>query len=211
MRTLLALALAAIPLAACSRGSDDADVKVVGTGLPADWRGRADDSSSVADVSWTPDGSGARVVTGPAFIAWRVADTARGTYRIEATMRQLAPYKHFEASGIFLGGSDLEGPAQRYLYFLVRGDGLFLVKVREGSSTRDVVPWTASPAVAKLDAAGTATWPLAVQVTPDTIRFFVGDQPVTAIAAAGLPSAGQVGVRVNHNLQARVEGPVIRR
>ena len=61
---------------------------------------------------------------------WRPKDTASGNYTVSATIDQLGKPAHPEAYGIFIGGSDLSGPNQSYLYFLVRGTGEMFAKTR---------------------------------------------------------------------------------
>ncbi len=46
------------------------------------------------------------------------------------------------AYGLFVGGQDLEGDDQKYLYFLIRRSGEFLIKTRAGDETSVVHPWT---------------------------------------------------------------------
>ncbi len=115
---------------------------------------------------------------------------------------------HPEAYGLFVGGKNLSSDAASYLYFLVRGDGKYLIKQRESATdTRTLVDWTASPAVHVADAAGKATNALRVQVGTDSVRFFANDRPVAALATAKTgPLAGTAGLRVNHNLDVHVDG-----
>jgi hypothetical protein len=76
------------------------------------------------------EAEGVGIVTGPAGIAWRPTDVvASGDFRAEATFVQYeAPIGYREAYGVFVGGSDLQGPDQEYIYLLVRPTGDFLVK-----------------------------------------------------------------------------------
>ena len=39
--------------------------------------------------------------------------------------------------GLVFGGSDLKGPQQKYLYFMVAQNGTWLAKRREGDATAD--------------------------------------------------------------------------
>jgi hypothetical protein len=135
---------------------------------------------------------------------WAAGDTASGRYVARARFAQLQAPSHPEAFGLFVGGQDLEGPAQRYTYFVVRGTGEYLIRVREGAGTRDVRGWTAAPSIAKQDADGRASYDLAVRVDPDSTRFLVGDTPVHAVAAGAVPTDGVAGVRINHNLRLEV-------
>lgn len=145
---------------------------------------------------------GWHITTGPAVIAYDPAWVAIGSYRVEMESF-LFPGERQEGFGLFVGGRDLEGDGQTYLYVLLRKDGQLLVKRRQGADTPTVVPWMAHPAIVP-QTEGTAKNVLAVDVAADSVRVFVNDQQVTAIARAGLPTDGQVGLRVNHALNLHV-------
>jgi hypothetical protein len=184
-----------------------------GAGVPAGFLGRTDrPSQALADVRYAPrDGGAWEVTTGPAHILWAAGDTATGRYAARARFTQLEAPSHPEAFGLLVGGRDLEGEAQRYTYFVVRGTGEYLVRVREGAATRDVRGWTAAPALAKQDAEGRASYDLAVRVDQDSTRFLVGETPVFAVAAGAVPTDGVAGVRVNHNLHLELRPVAITR
>ena len=63
-----------------------------------------------------------------------------------------------ERYGLFIGGRDLSSPNRAYTYFLVRGNGQFLVKSRAGAKTSDILAWRADPAVTQADSTGKATY-----------------------------------------------------
>jgi hypothetical protein len=136
---------------------------------------------------------------------------ASGSYTVTSTIEQLAAPAHPEAYGIFVGGRDLDAAGQRYLYFLVRGTGEMMAKVRDGNKTRDVLAWQKNAAVPAANAAGQASYKLAIQVNPDSVRFFVNDQRAAAVAAANLPTNGVYGVRINHNLHVRATPATVTR
>src|SRR5690606_30180612 len=90
------------------------------------------------------------VTTGPAHIVYAAADTAAGNYTVTATVDQMEQPQHPEAFGLFIGGSNLDQlTGQTYTYFIVRHTGEYMVRVREGATTRTVAEWTASPDVPK--------------------------------------------------------------
>src|SRR2546428_458085 len=95
----------------------------------------------------------------------------------------------------------------RYTYYLVRGDGTFLIKRRvAGDSTVQVTNgWTPSDAVVKADSAGQATNQLGVVVAGGTVTFLANGKEVYTARAAGLDTQGLVCYRVNHKL----EGPLV--
>ena len=103
------------------------------------------------------------------------ADTdGSGPFHTLATFTQTKPSKHPEGYGLFLGGKGLDGAAQRYLYFLVRQDGSYLIKRREGEKTSDVSKgWVQHAAVKRPDAKGTATNLLEVDNKRDPSRVVI--------------------------------------
>jgi len=156
-------------------------------------------SDSVYLVTMPP---GWHITTGPALITWDPAWQAAGTYRVELEAF-LFPGERQEGYGLFLGGKDLEGPNQTYVYVLLRKNGQLLVKRRDGAETATLVDWMPHPAIVP-QTEGTAKNVLAVDVGADSLRVSVNGEPVTAVARKGLPTDGQVGLRVNHALNLHV-------
>src|SRR3989442_7447778 len=112
-----------------SAQSHDRDAKIAGGGtLPAGWHARTDKNKSLADAKIATMGGGIHVTLGPAVILWRARDLAARNYRVVATFTQTKNPHHPEAYGLFIGGRHLADPQNRYTYFLVRGDGKFLLK-----------------------------------------------------------------------------------
>jgi hypothetical protein len=213
MRLTLTAALLAVlttPLAAQDATKSDPDKAVAGGGtLPAGWALRVDGKGDPKNVKVVTMGQGLHVTLGPAVILYRESTDGTGPFHTLATFTQTKPSAHPEGYGLFFGGKGLEGDAQSYTYFLVRQDGSFLVKRRDGSKTSDVSKgWTAHSAVKKPDAKGSATNLLEVdnKVDPAKITFKVNGQDVLSMDAAGVAVDGIVGLRVNHNLDVHVEG-----
>ena len=217
MRTLsafAALVVVALPLSAQATpkpgamAHDDHDMTVAGGGtLPAGWAGRTDGASgAMTNVKFVAMGPGFHVTLGPATILYRASDAVTGPFHTLASFTQTKAPKHPEGYGLFYAGKDLTGATQQYTYFLVRGDGNFLVKRRDGANTSLVKDWTASPAVVKADSAtGKATNKLEIdqKSDPKHVRFLVNGQEVYSMDAAG-NVAGQVGIRANHNLDLHI-------
>ncbi len=181
----------------------DTDVAARGVGLPTGYVAQFDQSTTrPTDVSYGAREPGRwEVKTGPAHILYSPHDSAAGKYSVTATFQQLQAPSHPEAFGIILGGSKLDQPqARSYTYFLVRGDGKYLVKVRDGASTRTITDWTANAAIPKQDAAGKAVYGIKVDVNGKTANIRVNGAPVTTVSAANGPLSGITGVRINHNL-----------
>src|SRR5881397_3874204 len=211
VRLLVALAVA-VPLAGAGvvlRGQDrDPDIKIAGGGtLPTSWQARTDKNRPLADANIVTMGDGLHVTLGPAVVLWRASDEASGgNYHVVATFTQTRNPRHPEAYGLFIGGRHLADAQNRYTYFLVRGDGKFLVKRRvAGDSTAEVTQgWTESDAVVKADSAGQATNELSILVRGGKVTFQVNGKEVYSAPAAGLDTRGIVGSRVNHNLDVHL-------
>ena len=207
MRLALAtLALMATPLSAQQKM--DMDKPVEGGGqVPAGWSARTDKDVPMANVKIAPMGGGIHVTTGPAVILWRDADAPAAGFHTVATFTQTKAPEHAEAYGLFIGGKDLKGAGQGYTYFLVRQDGMFLIKAREGATTKNITTgWTANEAVVKKDDAGKATNKLEILVGTDKVTFSVNGKEVFSMPTTAGAMSGVVGLRVNHNLDVHVDG-----
>ena len=181
---------------------------------PKGWRLRIDRSTSASDpdkagtIKFVSMGSGFHATTPQAAVFWNPANTASGTYSLKGTFTLMKPSDHVNYYGLIFGGSDLEGAAQNYLYFMVAQDGAWLVKRRDGEQTREVSEKTPSNAVKKPDAGGKSTNALEVRVRPDKIEYVVNGTVVDTTPRTG-PTAktdGLYGIRVNHLLDVQVDG-----
>jgi len=184
----------------------DPDRAMQGSGVPTGYMAVTDKpDASIAGAKYTENAGKWEVQTGPAHIVYAAKDTASGIYAVSATIEQLEKPRHPEAYGVFFGGQHLDDRAQQtYGYFLVRGTGEFLVKVRTGAKTSTVVDWKADANIPKEDASGRATYALKVHFAKDTAHFLVNDKLVDAIPRAKLPTDGIGGLRINHNLHVSV-------
>lgn len=177
--------------------------------VPDGWKIRTDrpgvDLSTLSFVTMPP---GWHVTTGPSLILWNPAMTAAGAYRVEAEIfffREKS--RDTEAYGVLVGGRDLDGPGQDYLYFLLRNDGKYLVKHRAGTETHTIADWTAHPAVAAHTAATegpTVKNVLTVAAGADSVRFLVNGAQVAGFPRGLMQVDGTVGLRVNHGLNLHV-------
>jgi len=208
---LLATAFAAPAVLACQ--DHDPDQAVSGGGqLPAGWEARTDRGRGADQIKFVAADNGYHVTLGPAAIFYRSGDSASGTYRVEATLSQLMAPSHPESYGIFVGGKDLSSDGQQYTYFLVRGDGKFLVKRRTGATTSPINDgWTAHSAVKAANAEGKSTNTLTIAVSGDKVSFMVNGTEVYSAPAAEVDVAGIAGLRINHNLDVTVSGVTISR
>ena len=202
MLTLAAAALVAAAPAAAQQAAPSQ--------LPAGWQARTDKDAPLEGVKFVSMAGGVHATTGPAAILWRPGDQAQGDFAVAASFTQTKAPQHPEAYGLFVGGRALQGPEQTYTYFLVRGDGKFLIKTRTGATTANVTTgWAEHGAVVKADAAGKATNALRIERAGDRVRFLVNGTEVHSAAAADVETGGQVGLRINHNLDVHVDGFVV--
>jgi hypothetical protein len=113
---------------------------------------------------------------------------------------------HAEAFGIIIGGKDLQDQAQAYSYFLIRGNGQYLVKKRHGSTTSAVSgSWTSHDAINALEGSDRTNNTLVVEVGPSEVRFLINGAEVFSVPATDLDTGGIVGIRANHNIDLVVE------
>lgn len=173
------------------------------TGIPEGWQMRLDRPNSTAPIHFMSMEGHLHAVLGPAGIFYQPAMTATGAFRAQGTFTLNKPSAHPEAYGLLLGGRDLQGEGQDYLYFLVRQDGKFLVKHRAGSETHTLIDWTDHAAVQRPGADGKSTNTLAVDSRADGVRFLVNGTEVGTLPR-GVNTDGIVGLRLNHNLDVMV-------
>jgi hypothetical protein len=180
--------------------------------FPPGWTVRVDDGGKLADVSLAAMAPGWHLITAESGIIYRAQDAAKGAYEVAAKIHLFPGSGHEEAFGLFIGGSDLAGPAQRYTYFLIRGDGKFKIKRRAGASATDVTrDWISSTAIVPMSAKGPVANVLSLQVGKDKVSFRVNGQEIYSAPAASIDTDGIVGFRVNHNLSLHLESLEIRK
>ena len=186
-----------------AQGHDADNAAHAATALPDGWQVRLDRPGSTAPVHFMAMDGHYHAILGPAGIFYNPQTTATGAYRLEGTFTLNKPSAHPEAFGMFLGGRDLQGAGQDYLYFLVRQDGKFMVKHRAGTETHTLIDWTEHAAVRRPGADGTAANTLAVDVGAQTVRFLVNGTEVGTLPHQ-VNTDGVVGLRLNHNLDVTV-------
>jgi hypothetical protein len=180
---------------------------------PAGWSVRVDRSQNAQDPDDTPNlkfvtmGKGFHVTSGPAGTFWDPKNTVAGDFTARATFTLMKPSGHVNYYGLIFGGSDLGGPKQTYIYFLVAQNGTFLVRHRSGEEVTDVVR-TANAAVVQPGADGQSKNALEVRVAGNTISYAVNGTVVHTTPTSGMTAKtdGIVGIRVNHLLDVHIEG-----
>ncbi len=169
------------------------------------WQARLDSArADVNDLHFRAMGSGFHVTTGPHAIFWNPSNTGSGTYTLSASFTQTEASSHPNSFGLFFGGQDLDGDGQRYIYFLIREDGQFLIKKRMGADTEDLTSgWAAHSAVNALED-GRMSNTLSVEVGASNVRFLSNGTEVVSLPKAGLDVDGVAGVRFSHQLDVHV-------
>jgi hypothetical protein len=197
--------VAVAPLSA-QEHAHDPGMKIEGGGvLPAGWSARPDEGGKLTDVKFEGMAPGWHATMGGAAIIYRAADKASAPYTVTSKIH-LFPGSgdHAEAFGLFIGGQALDGAAEQYTYFLIRGDGTWKIKQRNGAKADDVTKgWQPSPAIVQGKADGPVVNILSVAVEPAKVHFMVNGTEVWSGTVAN--SAGIAGLRLNHNLSLHVE------
>jgi hypothetical protein len=173
------------------------------TAIPEGWTVRLDRPGSTAPVHFMSMDGHLHAILGPAGIFYQPATTATGAFHAQGTFTLNRPSAHPEAFGLLVGGRNLDGDTQDYLYFIIRQDGKYMVKHRAGAETHTLIDWTANPAVRQPGADGTATNTLAVESHAGGVRFLVNGTEVGSLPR-GVNTDGIVGLRLNHNLDVMV-------
>jgi hypothetical protein len=211
--TVLMLTLAAaLPVAAQQQqAKDDPTNKVAGGAVPAGWSIRLDEKDKTRftanDTKFVVMGAGYHVTSGPAALYYNAANQPTGAFTAMATFGQRTAPMHPEGYGVFIGGSKIETPEQQYFYFLVRGDGKYFLAHRAGNDVHKIVDWTEDAAINKQNEAGATRNAVAMQVTADSVHMLANGKRVKSFAKSelhGFNTDGQVGVRVNHNLDVHI-------
>ncbi len=228
-RIAMVALVAAAPLAAQGGGRSmagmagmgDPTKQVVGTGtLPAGWLMRFDPAPAgkpaydIKQINFITMAGGYHAYSGPAAIYYTPKDMGKGEFTVSATFHQAKSMQH-ETYGLFIAGARLQDSSQSYLYFVIRPqDGAWQVKRRAS----DAPPPRGNPVVdatiVKEDPKdGHATNTVAIAVTKDSVRFLVNGKEITALAKAGLgySTDGQVGLRINHNLDVHIAGYALKK
>lgn len=209
----LALFIAAPTLAAQDTGdhsTPDQEGMATSQGLPDGWMMRFDRSGAGMDqADFRVMEPGWHVTTGRAGAAifWQPDMTASGEYTVSTQMHLFSPRPHAEAFGLFAGGQELGGSDQRYLYFLVRQTGEYLIKRRMGSETANVMGWTRHDAIPTMEpgAEDPTEYNLAIEVGPEDVLFQVNGATVHTLPRSEVDADGRVGLRINHMLDMHIQ------
>jgi hypothetical protein len=180
---------------------------------PEGWRVRIDRSENASDPDDVPDlkvaaiGKGFRATGGPAGTFWNPANRVTGNYTARATFNLMKPSGHVNYYGLVFGGSDLEGAAQKYIYFMVAQNGTYIIRSRAGEQVQDVRERAQHAAVRQPGADGRSTNTLEMRLAGNTISYVINGTVVHTTPKSGATATtdGLVGIRINHVLDVQVE------
>jgi hypothetical protein len=182
---------------------------------PQGWKMRVDRSTEASDpdapgdIKFVTMGTGFHATNPQAAVYWNPANKAAGTYTLKGTFTLMKPSGHINYYGLVFGGSGLEGPQQKYLYFVVAQNGTWLIKSRDGGdATSTIAPKTPNDAVKKPDASGKSTNALEVRVGAAKVDFVVNGTVVHTEPKSGAMANtdGIWGIRINHLLEVQIDG-----
>ena len=172
---------------------------------PEGWKIRLDRPGFVTSepyfVTMTP---GWQISTDSSVIAFDPAKSAHGNYRLESEIL-LFPGSQTNGFGLFVGGSALDSNELTYSAFQLRKDGKFSIWSRKGPTTKELVAWTAHPAIQALKG---ETEPvknvLSIEVRATEIAFQVNGRTVYLSSRSALATDGNFGFHVGegHNIHA---------
>ena len=216
MRSTLGAAVAALcTVSSVAAQEHDADQAIADGGVLAEgWQARPD-RGTLKNLNFREMGSGWHVTVGPAVILFREEETASGTYTASGSFTQTSSLGHAHGYGLIIGGSDLMGAGQRYTYFLVRGDGVYLVKKRNGTDltllSEGKGGWAKHDAIDVEDENGKATNAMSIQVKANDVVFLVNGIEVFSAPKSDIDTDGIVGMRINHNLDIHIGAFALKR
>jgi hypothetical protein len=209
MRSVPIAAVAAILSVASATAQDHDPDKAIANGgnVVEGWKARPD-RGSLENLDFRTMGSGYHVTVGPAVILYQDETMASGSYTASGSFTQTSSLGHAHGYGLIIGGQDLQGAGQQYTYFLVRGDGVFLIKKRNGTELSLVSEgnngWSQHDAITVEDADGKATNELAIRVGASDVSFLVNGKEVHRAPKSAVDTDGIVGMRINHNLDIHI-------
>lgn len=171
------------------------------------WWARVDDvKEPMTGLKFVPMNGGLHATTGPNITFWDPQRTASGNYTVKATFTVTKPPSHPVAYGLFIGGANLDQDSQKYTYFVIREDGQFLVRKRDGANASNVGGnWAANPAVTGRTG-GVQKNELSIQVGGGKVSFMANGKEVASHPATTLDTEGIVGLRVGHGMDIQIDG-----
>lgn len=147
---------------------------------------------------------GWHITMGPGAVLYDPDARATGRFVVEGEMI-LFPDASANEYGVFVGGVSLEDAArQAWTAFVVRADGQVAVMRQRGSETTWLVPWRAHAASKVLVKGETAKNYVTVRAEPDSVRFLVNGERVTAFARSAVAVDGTFGFRIGKGVNLHI-------
>jgi hypothetical protein len=177
-----------------------------GVDIPGWWARLDDPKEGRQGLKVARTGTAIRATTGPNAIFFDPQEDWEGEYTVKATFTQLKAASHEVAYGLFFGGTNLDNEKQRYTYLVIRQDGKYLIKKRNGAATTNVAgDWADNAGIVKADASGKQVNELAVRVAKDAVTFMVNGKEIAKHPASAVDLVGMTGLRVGHGLDLQID------
>lgn len=177
-----------------------------GLSAPPTWRWVTDTPARHVTTQDVPDSvflfvsmpPGWHVTMGPGGLLFDPRHFAEGRYSLETEIF-LFPGQSDAEYGLFVGGTDLEGPQAAYAGFVVRRDGSFAVLRRRGGTTSVLVPWTRHDSIPPHPGSGTVKNVLRVDAD-SVVTFRANGALLATVPRDSVPLAGSFGFRVGQRV-----------
>lgn len=210
----LAVAAALLLPAALGAQNQDPDRSVAGGGISVEgWKGRVDarparQGMTVDDSKFMKMGDDFHVVIGPAAVYWSPANTARGSYTVQATFKDAkVDPGHPHPGGLFIGGRNLESDEIQLVYCTVYGTGEFLVGQFDGSQVSTPAARQKHAAIRTAGADGSTSNDVAWRVTGDRAECLINGTVVAGFDKGQIVGTdGIFGLRFSHNMEMMISG-----
>lgn len=200
VRAVLTAALAATALAAAAPLGAQTPIR------PAGWR-------AALDAAGLPDSALAFATMPPGWhltaaavggVVWDPAHVAGAATRVESELFLFAGAPE-TGTGLLVGGQALGEPGARWTAFVVGPDGRYRVLRRDGTAVRELVPWTAHPAITPRPAdRPNVRLLLALEGAGEAVRFLVDGARVADLPRATVQPEGVVGFRLEPGANTHV-------
>lgn len=225
MRIGVRLSTAAVALLAFNlvfaQNAPDENRKVENGGIHvAGWQGKVDPAAekageTVNNASFTQEGNGFHLTTGPAITYWNPKNTAKGDYTVSATFTEpkfMNLNTHPHPYGIVIAGNDLGTDKQSYIYCAAYGNGNFIVRGFGPDAFQLNGRREANDAVHKAAGVGQpVTQEIAMQVKGDKVSCIINGTTVKTFDKSEVVAPGKLkstdgvyGIRFAHNTDATV-------
>ncbi|WP_284348964.1 hypothetical protein [Roseisolibacter agri] len=173
---------------------------------PASWRAAFDavgvPDSALAFAAMPPGWHLTAPATGG--MVWDPAHVVRGTPRIESELFLFAKAPG-TGTGLLVGGQALGESGARWTAFVAGPDGRFRVLRRDGTTVRELVPWTAHPAIPVRPAdKPNVKLVLGVESAGEAVRFLVNGAAVAELPRTTVQPDGVVGFRLEPGTNTHV-------